>query len=111
MSTKNGQSDLRQLNRETQEIWERKAQFRDERMGEGNQFQRVLVGPMSERLLELRPGEVVLDVACGNGVMSRRLAQVGATVVATDFSPTLLKHARARTTEHAHRVEYVLTDA
>ncbi|MDP9380107.1 MAG: class I SAM-dependent methyltransferase [Chloroflexota bacterium] len=111
MNTESRQSDLQRLNRETQDLWERKAPFWDERMGEGNQFQRVLVGPASERLLEVRPGEVVLDLACGNGVMSRRLAQLGATVVATDFSSTLLERARARTTEHADRVEYVLADA
>lgn len=103
--------DPRQLNRETRELWERKARFWDERMGEGNRFQEVLVGPASEDLLGVRPGELVLDLACGNGVMSRRLARLGATVVGTDFSPTLLERARARTTEHADRVEYVLADA
>lgn len=39
-------------------------------MGEGNAFQRVLVGPASERLLAVQPGQIILDVACGNGVMS-----------------------------------------
>ena len=66
--------DLQALTRQTQQIWDDKAAFWDERMGEGNQFQRVLVGPVSERLLQVQPGEVVLDVACGNGVFSRRLA-------------------------------------
>lgn len=111
MGIESNQTDPRQLNRETQDLWERKARFWDERMGEGNRFQETLVGPASERQLGVRPGEVVLDLACGNGVMSRRLARLGAMVVATDFSPTLLERARARTTEHADRVEYVLADA
>lgn len=110
MSIESGAGDARQLNSETQQLWERKADFWDERMGEGNRFQRVLVGPASERLLEVQPGEVVLDIACGNGVMSRRLAHLGATVVGIDFSPTLLERARERTAEHADRVAYVLTD-
>ena len=38
------------------------AEFWDERMGEGNQFQRMLVGPATERLLELRDGERVLEI-------------------------------------------------
>jgi ubiquinone/menaquinone biosynthesis C-methylase UbiE len=80
-------------------------------MGEGNQFQRVLVGPASERLLQVQPGQVILEIACGNGVFSRRLASLGAWVVATDFSATFLDLARARTVEHPERIEYRLVDA
>src|SRR5437588_10123706 len=99
------------LNREAQEIWNRNAEFWDERMGEGNAFQRLLVGPASERLLELRPGETVLEIACGNGVFSRRMAQLGAQVVATDFSEKFLERARARGTEYSGQIEYRLVDA
>src|SRR5918995_6626907 len=81
---------------ETQAIWDEKAAFWDERMGEGNAFQQVLIGPASERLLAVRPNELILDVACGNGVFARRLAQLGAQVVATDFSARFLELARAR---------------
>src|SRR5918999_1154401 len=106
------QSDQgRELVAETQAVWDAKAAFWDERMGEGNAFQRVLIGPASERLLAVRPDEVVLDVACGNGVFARRLAQLGARVVATDFSARFLELARARATEHADRIEYRLADA
>ena len=111
MSTEGTEIDAGHLNRETWQLWESKAEFWDERMGEGNQFQRVLVGPATERLLQIRPGERVLEIACGNGVMSRRLAQLGANVVATDFSPTFLDRARAGKGEYAGRLEYVLVDA
>ncbi|HYY89865.1 MAG TPA: class I SAM-dependent methyltransferase [Chloroflexota bacterium] len=77
----------------------------------GNQFQRVLIGPASERLLQVQPDQVILEIACGNGVFSRRLASLGAWVVATDFSATFLDLARARTTEHPERIEYRLVDA
>ena len=50
------------------DIWDAKAAFWDERMGEGNQFQLELIGPAVERLLAVRPGEHILDVGCGNGV-------------------------------------------
>ncbi len=101
----------RDLNREAQEIWEVNAAYWDARMGEGNDFQRYLVGPATERLLALRPGEQVLEIACGNGVMARRMAQLGARVLATDCSPTFLEKARARTIDHADRIEYRLVDA
>ena len=86
--------DTAALTRESQAIWNAKAAFWDERMGaEGNAFQRVLVGPATERLLALRPGELVPDVACGNGVMARRLAALGAHVVGCDFSEVFLVRA------------------
>ena len=103
--------DLAALARETQELWEGKADFWDAQMGEGNPFHRVLVGPSVERLLAPQSGETFLDVACGNGQFARRLAQLGARVVATDFSATFLARARARTTENAERIDYRLVDA
>lgn len=102
------------LTRETQEIWNAKAEFWDARMGEGNAFHRLMIGPAAERLLDLQAGELVLDVACGNGQFSRRMAVLGARVVATDFSSRFLELARAR--EKAGeapegRIEYRQIDA
>jgi 2-polyprenyl-3-methyl-5-hydroxy-6-metoxy-1,4-benzoquinol methylase len=101
------------LARQAHEAWEKKAAFWDEAMGEGNAFQRVLVGPATERLLGAGPGETVLDVACGNGVFSRRLAELGASVVATDFSEKFIELARARTERagYGDAVEYLVADA
>ena len=101
------------LTPETQAIWEQNAGFWDERMGEGNEFQRLLVGPAAERLLALRPGERVVEAACGNGVFSRRMAALGAQVVASDFSPTFVARAQARTADqpYADRVTYTVADA
>jgi SAM-dependent methyltransferase len=82
-------------------------------MGEGNAFQRVLISPATERLLMVLPGETVLDVACGNGVFARRLAELGARVVAVDFSERFVELARARTEEagYGDAVEYLVADA
>lgn len=103
----------RGLTEETRAIWDAKAEFWDERMGEGNQFQRMLVGPATERLLALREGERVLEIACGNGQMARRMAQLGATVVATDFSQRFGELATARTREAglSDRVTFQQADA
>ncbi len=111
MTSDPSKGELRDLNRETQSIWDENAAFWDEKMGEGSQFQRLLVGPATERLLSLRPGESVLEVACGNGVFARRLAELGAQVLACDFSARLLELARARASRHSERIEYRLVDA
>jgi 2-polyprenyl-3-methyl-5-hydroxy-6-metoxy-1,4-benzoquinol methylase len=111
MSNEPAPDQLDALVHETQQIWDQKADFWDENMGEGNQFHLQLVAPAVERLLQPQPGEVILEVACGNGVMSRQLARHGVQVVATDFSARFLERAQARTVEHAERIEYRLIDA
>ena len=101
------------LARQVHEAWNKKAAFWDERMGEGNAFQRVLISPATERLLKVRSTETVLDVACGNGVFSRRLAELGAAVVAIDFSEKFVELAQTRTKEagYGEAVEYLVADA
>ena len=96
---------------EVRDIWDTKAAFWDERMGDGNQFQLELIGPAVERLLAVRPGERILDVGCGNGVSSRRLAHLGARVVAIDFSARFLELARSRSPDLSDRIDYRLVDA
>jgi 2-polyprenyl-3-methyl-5-hydroxy-6-metoxy-1,4-benzoquinol methylase len=99
------------LNQETRDIWNQNAAFWDDYMGEGNAFQKVLIGPATERLLNLHPGELVLDIACGNGAFSRRMAQLGAQVVACDFAEVFIERAKQRTIEHADRIDYKVVDA
>jgi SAM-dependent methyltransferase len=67
---------------------------------------------MTDELLALEPGDVVLDVACGPGNISRRLrASVGegGLVVGIDASATML--ARAVQDTKAANVAYVRGDA
>lgn len=111
MDRRETEEDLGELTRETRAIWDGNAAFWDEQMAEGNTFQLQLVGPSSERLLALRADDLVLELACGNGQFARRLAALGARVVATDFSAVFLERARARTVAHADRIEYRLLDA
>jgi len=99
------------LNEETRTIWDQNAAFWDDNMGDGNDFQRLLVAPACERLLNLQPGETVLEIACGNGVFSRRMAELGVHVLATDFSTQLLERARTRNAEYTDRIDYHFLDA
>jgi SAM-dependent methyltransferase len=99
------------LAQESQEIWNRNAAFWDEYMGEGNDFHRLLIAPAAERLLDLHGGEAVLEVACGNGNFSRRMADLGARVVACDFSSVFVERARARSAAYGERITYHIVDA
>lgn len=104
--------DTRYLNEETRDSWNATAAVWDQRMGdEGNDFHQVLVWPATSRLLMLRPGDRVLDIACGTGLTTRRLAALGAEVVAFDFAEQMIACARARTKHHSDRIEYHVLDA
>jgi SAM-dependent methyltransferase len=55
--------------------------------------------PIHERLIQRvdpRPGERVLDVACGLGAMAARAARAGAEVTAIDLAPSMIERARRR---------------
>src|SRR6188474_2104117 len=103
---------IRALSAESAAIWDANAEAWDARMGdEGGAMQRLLVAPAAERLLGPKAGELILDVACGNGVFSRLLARLGARVVACDFSAALIERARARSAAHADQISYQVLDA
>ena len=99
------------VEREVGRIWDRNAEFWDGRMGDGNRWHRELIAPNQERLLDLREGEVVLDVACGNGNFSRRMSELGVDVVGFDLSEGMIGKARARGSHGPGRIEYRVIDA
>ncbi len=101
------QTDPNQISRAA---WEANAQVWDERMGdEGNDFFRLLCWPALTDLLAVQHGQKILDVACGNGLTSRKLADLGAEVTAFDFSANLIELAKTR--PHASLITYQVLDA
>jgi 2-polyprenyl-3-methyl-5-hydroxy-6-metoxy-1,4-benzoquinol methylase len=102
--------DFKNANEQSREAWDRNAAYWDSYMGEGNDYVEILLWPAIEKLIELKAGDKVLDVACGNGLTSRRLAQVGASVVAFDFSEKMIEHAIERSREYSEQIEYLVLD-
>jgi 2-polyprenyl-3-methyl-5-hydroxy-6-metoxy-1,4-benzoquinol methylase len=103
--------DPKQANAISREGWNTNAGFWNERMGEGNDFVNVLIWPVTQPLLDPKPGERILDIACGNGLYARRLAALGADVVAFDYAEEMVANAKRRTTEHTDRIDYRVLDA
>jgi 2-polyprenyl-3-methyl-5-hydroxy-6-metoxy-1,4-benzoquinol methylase len=104
-------AETTRANQESHAAWNTNARFWDERMGEGNDFVDVLEWPAIERLLELRPGERVLDAACGNGLTSRRMAAAGAQVTAFDFAEEMIAAAQRHADAHPDGITYCVLDA
>lgn len=65
-----------------------------------DRFSELYAGPFAERLVslaEVRSGELVLDLAAGSGIVSRRVAAHGARCVAADLSEGMLHVAASKT--------------
>lgn len=77
-------------------IWDANAEFWDSRMGEGNDFHKTLIEPTQLKLLNIQPGQKILDLACGNGQFARKMAESGAAVTAVDFSSKFIAIAEAK---------------
>ena len=104
--------DFSHLNHEATAIWEQMAPWWDSQMGEdGNRTHQRLVAPPTERLLDISAGETVLEAACGAGIFARRMAELGANVVAFDATEAFLDIAGKRTAEYADRIELHRIDA
>ena len=84
-------------NQISRDAWDANAEHWDSRMGdEGNDFFNLLCWPVLASFLDPQPDSQILDIACGNGLTSRRLAALGAKVTAFDFSANLIEKAKAR---------------
>ena len=99
------------MNEAVRGVWNRIAPFWDEQLGEGNDFQTLLLMPALDSLLAPQAGQRILEIACGNGAYARHLAAFDANVLATDLSDTFLERAAHRTTEDRDRIEYRPLDA
>jgi 23S rRNA-/tRNA-specific pseudouridylate synthase/ubiquinone/menaquinone biosynthesis C-methylase UbiE len=86
--------------------WENVADWYDAMIEEerSDYFRDVIV-PGTLRLLSPREGMRVLDVACGQGALARRMAEQGLEVVGVDASPKLIESARARSAGRSLRFE------
>ena len=79
MKTKLQNAEFPEQGDENRRIWDANALWWDDRIGDGNDFQTVLIEPATERLLDVAAGDTILDVACGAGRFARRMVELGAS--------------------------------
>src|SRR5262245_18706828 len=61
-------------------------------------------------LLRAAHGGPVLELGCGSGLLTERIAAAGGAVVGVDASRAMLRRARARCREHGARVRLLARD-
>ncbi|MFL6785020.1 MAG: class I SAM-dependent methyltransferase, partial [Sphingomicrobium sp.] len=54
------------------------------------------LGGAALELLDPQPGERILDVGCGEGTLTKKIVERGATVLGIDNSPEMIAAARAK---------------
>ena len=92
--------------------WEKNAKFWDDYMGDkSNCFHRNLIRPNVTKLLDIKKGDFILDIACGNGNYSEYLAQKGAKIVAFDYSEKMIQLAIKRRQVFSDSIEFNVCDA
>jgi SAM-dependent methyltransferase len=86
--------------RRVETSWEPVAEwYRSLLYGEEPTYQKTVILPNLRRLLALKPGMKVLDIACGPGYFSRELLRAGATVTGADISAEFVAAAEAAVAE------------
>ncbi|MEH7236848.1 class I SAM-dependent methyltransferase [Bacillus sp. JJ1562] len=105
-------SEWKELIQDSQERWEKNAEHWDDYMGEeSNRFHRELIRPNTEKLLSIKSDQTILDITCGNGNFTKRLAELGANVVAFDYSAKMIERAKIRTKAYINQIEFKVIDA
>ena len=92
--------------------WDPVAAWYDKLVGDnGSDYHRQVILPGTLRLLDPQPGEAVIDVCCGQGVLLKPLLDAGvAKVTGLDASPRLIAAAKARYGAEG-RVRLITADA
>lgn len=91
--------------------WDPVAAWYDKLVGEtGSDYHKNVILPAALRMLDAKPGESVIDVCCGQGVLVRPLLEAGAgRVTGVDASPRLIESAASRHGKDP-RVSFVVAD-
>lgn len=74
--------------------WNKVADWYDQLLKNDNSYQAKVITPNLLRILALRKGEQVYDIACGQGYFANIFVYNGAKVIASDISKNLIENAK-----------------
>ncbi|MDQ5931003.1 MAG: hypothetical protein QG674_169, partial [Patescibacteria group bacterium] len=76
--------------------WDNVASWYDNYLGGEDTYQSKVIAPNLLRMLSIKKGDNVLDLACGQGYFSRLVKDQGAGVMGVDLSEKLIKIAKQK---------------
>ncbi len=76
--------------------WGKVAGWYDSLLQMEGTYQKEVILPNLLRLMDIKKGDKVLDIACGQGFFSRALVEKGAEVTGVDISAELIKFAQEK---------------
>lgn len=81
--------------------WGEVADWYDELLEQSpDSYQRKVILPNLLRVMELKSGQTVLDLACGQGFFTREFAKAGVRVIGADLAPELIARAKQQPVPH-----------
>lgn len=92
--------------------WDSLADWYDQKQGEtGDLWHRALIDPPLLKMIGETRDKDVLDLGCGNGYLSRRLARAGARITAIDGTGRMIKNARGHDPLNSLKIAYLVANA
>jgi 2-polyprenyl-3-methyl-5-hydroxy-6-metoxy-1,4-benzoquinol methylase len=95
--------------------WGDVADWYDKLVGdEGSEYHQHVVIPGVFRMLNLGDKKAslhIVDLACGQGILSRKMAEAGCTVIGIDAAAPLIEAARRREETEKLGIRYLVADA
>jgi len=92
--------------------WEDLADWYDNKQGDkGDLWHRTIIDPTLLKVIGNCRGKDVLDLGCGNGYLSRKLARAGAKITAVDRSLRMIANAKRHDQENILKIRYVRSEA
>jgi 2-polyprenyl-3-methyl-5-hydroxy-6-metoxy-1,4-benzoquinol methylase len=99
---------------DNRKAWDAIADWWDAKQSEtgddGNDMFTQCLLPEVEQLADYQPGQTVLDLGAGSGIICRMFAKKGAEVTGLDYSELMLQKARIRAEKDGHRIVYDYID-
>ncbi|KAK3617248.1 hypothetical protein LTR22_026796 [Elasticomyces elasticus] len=97
-----------------QEAWDSIADYweasQSKNSGDGNDMFTECLLPVLDELVGYQPGQTVLDLGTGTGIVARHFAKKGAEVIGLDFSEAMIEIAKTRAENVDIKVEYEKMD-
>ena len=82
--------------------WDNVAPWYDEHLEGTDTYQAKVIAPNLLRMLTPKKGEIILDLACGQGYFSRLVSGAGVSVTGVDLSGVLIGKAKEKSSDIAY---------